>query len=126
MANIDYQRTLGETVQAARVRADLSLRDLAKIIAVSPSYLSDIENDRRTPSEEVLKELAKQLQIDFDNAMALAGRFGEKADRYLKRQPMAGVLFRKLSDVNASNEVLNKLINEVKGKDNHGDGRGAK
>lgn len=126
MANIDYQRTLGETVQAARVRADLSLRDLAKIIAVSPSYLSDIENDRRTPSEEVLKELAKQLQIDFDNAMALAGRFGEKADRYLKRQPMAGVLFRKLSDVNASNEVLNKLISEVKGNDNHGDGRGAK
>lgn len=126
MANTDYQRSLGETVQAARVRADLSLRDLAKMIAVSPSYLSDIENDRRTPSEEVLKELAKQLQIDFDDAMALAGRFGEKADRYLKRQPMAGVLFRKLSDVNAPAEVLNKLINEIENKAIRDDGRGFK
>ena len=110
---MDYQRTLGETVQAARIRADLSLRDLAKMMSVSPSNLSDIENDRRTPSEEVLSELAKQLHIDFDDVMALAGRFGEKADRYLKRQPMAGVLFRRLSDANAPTEVINKLINEV-------------
>ena len=33
--------------------------------------------------------------------MALAGRFGEDAERYLRRHPTAGALFRKLSETNA-------------------------
>jgi hypothetical protein len=45
--------------------------------------------------------------------MALAGRIGEDAQRYLRRQPAAGVLFRKLTETNAPEALLRKMIEEA-------------
>src|SRR5437868_625568 len=91
-------RSLGEVLRDARAGADLSLRELAKKLSITASYISDIENDRRVPSEEVLQQLAATLKLEFDNLMALAGRVGDDAERYLRNHPTAGVLFRKISD----------------------------
>ena len=46
--------TLGQRIQDARKRRDKTLRELAREIEVAPSYLSDIENDKRNPSDETL------------------------------------------------------------------------
>jgi transcriptional regulator with XRE-family HTH domain len=91
----------------------MTLRELAAATDSSPSYLSDIENDRRVPSEAVLRAIADTLGLDFDDLMASAGRFGENADRYLKRNPQAGVLFRRLSERNVAPEVIKRLMSEV-------------
>ncbi|MGK3962059.1 helix-turn-helix domain-containing protein [Sorangium sp. So ce118] len=106
-------RTLGEVLREARVQADLSLRDLAKKLSITPSYISDIENDRRVPSEEVLRGLANTFNLDFDHLMALAGRVGDQAERYLKHHPTAGVLFRRISDKRLPEEDLQKLVKTV-------------
>jgi hypothetical protein len=45
--------------------------------------------------------------------MALGGRFGEDAERYLRRHPTAGALFRKLSETNAPEDVLRKMLREA-------------
>lgn len=103
-------RTLGEFLRDARVAADLSLRDLAKQLDVSPSYLSDIENDRRVPAEDVVRALAEHLTLDADTLLAMAGRFGEETERYMKKHPAAGILFRKISSKNLSNDALQKLL----------------
>lgn len=89
---------------------DLSLRDLSKKLDLTPSYLSDIENDRRVPAEEALGQIASVLKLDFDLLMARAGRFGDDALRYMKRNPAAGVLFRRLAEQEAPGDVLDKLI----------------
>ncbi|MGA2120360.1 MAG: helix-turn-helix transcriptional regulator [Bryobacteraceae bacterium] len=102
--------TLGEAVHDARARLKLSLRDVAKSLAITPSYLSDIENDRRVPSEEVLRKLANFLGLDPDDLMALAGRFGEEAVRYMMKTPAAGMLFRRLAEVNASGDAIKELL----------------
>lgn len=106
----DRSETLGDRVRAARVAAGWSLRDLAKRLGKTPSYLSDIENDRRVPSEETLLGLSQLLGLDFDDLMAAAGRFGEDTDRYLRRQPTAGVLMRRLSQQNLDKEALETLL----------------
>jgi transcriptional regulator with XRE-family HTH domain len=103
-------RTLGEVIHDARVKLKLSLRDVAKKLDLTPSYLSDIENNRRIPSEEVLGRLAKLLHLDYDDLMARAGRFGEDAVRYLMRTPAAGVLFRRLAQEQASGDTIEKLL----------------
>lgn len=103
-------QTLGEIIREARIAKERSLRDVAKQLSITPSYMSDIENDRRIPSEEVLRELAKVLELDIDHVMALAGRFGENADRYMKKQPIAGVLFRKVAEDNLPEEDLRELL----------------
>lgn len=103
-------KTVGDVIHDARAKLNLSLRDVTKQLDITPSYLSDIENNRRVPSAEVLGKLAKLLQLDYDDLMARAGRLGEDAVRYMKRTPAAGVLFRRLAEGKASGETLQKLM----------------
>jgi transcriptional regulator with XRE-family HTH domain len=112
MANIRGE-TLGEVLRIARVGADLTLREMTAKLKITPSYLSDIENDRRVPSEEVLGQVASLLKLDIDDLMAMAGRVGEQAERYMKRHPTAGVLFRRISDKGLEEEQLKDLLATV-------------
>jgi transcriptional regulator with XRE-family HTH domain len=111
MANTNT--TLGDVIRKARVATDQSLREFARAVGITPSYQSDIENDRRVPSEDVLKKIADLLGLNYEELMALAGRFGEDASRYLRRHPTAGALFRKLSETNAPEDVLRKMLREA-------------
>ena len=106
-------RTLGDVIREARVAKGLGLRELARRVEKTPSYLSDIENDRRVPAEEVLGAIANKLGLDLDDLMARGGRIGEEAERYISRTPAAGVLMRKLSAANAPRDLLDKLAKVV-------------
>lgn len=101
--------TLGEWLRTARIAKGPSLRATAESLQVTPSYLSDIENDRRVPAEDVLQRLAGLLDLDPEEAMVRAGRFGEETERYLKRQPEAVRLFRRISEAKLSTEELRLL-----------------
>ncbi len=103
-------QTLGEIIREARLAKEKSLREVSKLLEITPSYMSDIENDRRVPSEEVLRNITNLLGLDFDHVMALAGRFGDNADRYMKKQPVAGVLFRRITENNLQEDELRELI----------------
>jgi transcriptional regulator with XRE-family HTH domain len=50
-------------------------------VEITPSYLSAIEYGRRVPSEDVLRKIAVQRSIEFDELMARSGRVGEEAER---------------------------------------------
>jgi transcriptional regulator with XRE-family HTH domain len=103
-------RTIGEVIHDRRATLKLSLRDLTKQLEITPSYLSDIENNRRVPSEQVLAKLADFLKLDYDDLMARAGRFGDDAVRYMKKTPAAGLLFRRLAEEQASRETVEEIL----------------
>jgi transcriptional regulator with XRE-family HTH domain len=105
--------TLGQQIRDARVAAGLSLRALARQLEVAPSYMNDIENDRRVPSEAVLRRIASELGLDADLLLAAAGRVGEGARQYIRAEPTAGVLFRRLSDARLDEQGLKKLLEEA-------------
>jgi len=96
----DAPQTLGDFIRSARVAADLSLRELARRIAKTPSYLSDIENDRRVPSEDVLAKIADAIGVPFEDLVVRAGRVGEAVQRLVRRSPEAVRLFRTAPDLN--------------------------
>jgi transcriptional regulator with XRE-family HTH domain len=56
--------TLGQFIRRIREGKDLTLRLVAKRARISPSYLSDIELDRRSFSPRTLIALSKALRID--------------------------------------------------------------
>ena len=101
---------LGEILRQARVSLGVSLRTFATQLDITPSYLSDIENDRRIPAEDVLERMADRLNLPFEDVMARAGRFGEQTERYVRRQPAAVKLFRRISEKDLSEEELAKII----------------
>lgn len=105
--------TLGTQIRDARVRAELSLRELARRIECAPSYLNDIEHDRRVPSELVLKKICAELELDEDRLLAAAGRLGEGAEEYLKANPTAGVLFRRVSGARLGESALSSLLKQA-------------
>lgn len=115
-------RTLGEHIRHARVHGkNLKLRELARQLDRAPSYINDIEYDRRTPSEDVLRQICEVLDLSVDDMMGLAGRLGEDADQYLRRTPAAGALFRKMSENDLTEDELRRLSSSVdriaKGRD---------
>jgi transcriptional regulator with XRE-family HTH domain len=107
---VNDNRTLGEVIHDARTNLKRSLRDVTKELDITPSYLSDIENNRRVPSEEVLSKLGTLLNLNYDDMMARAGRFGEDAVRYMMKTPAAGLLFRRLAEERATGETIEKLL----------------
>jgi len=109
----DREQSLGDRIRYARVGKGLALRELARRLDRAPSYLSDIEYDRRTPSEDVLREICEELSLDLDELLGLAGRLGDEADRYLRRNPTAGVLFRRVSEAGLGERDLQDLVTQV-------------
>ena len=104
---------LGDLINKARVAKRLSLRGLAREVGIVPSYLADIENDRRTPSESVLRRISAILDLDFDALMQQAGRLGEEAEHYLRQEKLAGQLFRRVAETNLDQEALQELLNKL-------------
>src|SRR5262245_49274485 len=69
---------LGDVINEARRAQRWSLRQLAEKVKkedgtpISPQYLNDIELNHRSPSTYVLRELARELALDFDKLLLLA------------------------------------------------------
>lgn len=105
--------SLGERIRDARVAHDRGLRDFARELEIAPSYLSDIENDRRVPAEPVLRTLADKLGLDFDELMSLGGRLGAETERYVRRVPEAARLFRRMAERQLDAEDLERLDSEI-------------
>ena len=62
--------TLGKRVRAARERSSLSLRELARRVGVSPSFMSQVELGRAAPSVGTLYAIARELGLSLDTLMA--------------------------------------------------------
>src|SRR5688572_12332566 len=84
---------LGDVINLARRGRRMTLRQLAAKVRkedgepVSPQYLNDIELNRRIPSTHVLSEIARELELDPDTLLRLAG-VGETVMReYLAEHP---------------------------------------
>ncbi len=89
--------TLGTYIRRARVRLGINLRELASRLAITPSYLSDIENDRRVPAHAVLEAISQHLGLDLNELLARAGRLDPETQEYLRRSPAAIRLFRRIA-----------------------------
>jgi len=89
-------KSLGETIQEARSRR-FKLREFARLLEVSPTHLSDVENNRRIPSEELLSQIAKHLGLELDDLLAAAGRVPADTLRFIEKHPEAISLFRKVT-----------------------------
>jgi len=114
MAASRSNKTLGAQIREARLRAEMPLRELARRLDRAPSYLNDIEHDRRVPSEAVLVQICTELsELDLERLLAAAGRVGEGAEEYLKANPTAGVLFRKVSGAGLGERHLKELLEKA-------------
>jgi transcriptional regulator with XRE-family HTH domain len=94
--------TLGQEIRRLRNEADETLRGFAKAVDVSAAHLSDIEHDRRRPSEALLRRIAKRLK-GVGATLAGLERYATGLDptlqEWVRTTPGARALLRKLLEL---------------------------
>ena len=57
--------TFGNYIRKLRIEAGLGLREVARMLEISPSYLNDIEKNKRSaPKSTITSKIAKILNAD--------------------------------------------------------------
>jgi transcriptional regulator with XRE-family HTH domain len=69
---------IGAYIRTQRENAKVSLRQLARTAGVSNPYLSQIERGLRTPSAEILQQIARGLRISAEVLYVRAGILEER------------------------------------------------
>jgi ribosome-binding protein aMBF1 (putative translation factor) len=78
----------GAFVRREREAKEIGLREMAKMIGVSPTYLSKVERDEFPPPvEDKVKAIAKIINCDADELLARAGRVSSDLSDIIKRRP---------------------------------------
>jgi transcriptional regulator with XRE-family HTH domain len=78
----------GEFVRRKREAKEIGLREMAKMIGVSPTYLSKIERDEfPPPAEDKVRNIAGVLGLDADELLALAGRVASDLTDIIRDRP---------------------------------------
>jgi len=103
----------GDRLRRLREARRLSVRRLARLVAVSPSYLSRIERSHvPPPSERTIARIARTLMIEADELLATAGRVPEDVGARLLRRPRLMAKLVRLADA-LPDEKLDELCGEL-------------
>jgi transcriptional regulator with XRE-family HTH domain len=83
------EEKFGEFVRRLREAKGIGLREMAKMIGVSPTYLSKVERDEFSPPvEDKVRTIAKLLGCDVDDLLARGGRVSSEITDIIKRRPV--------------------------------------
>src|SRR5262245_2082478 len=79
----------GEFVRREREAKRIGLREMAKMIGVSPTYLSMVERDVfAPPAEDKVRAIAQVIGCDVDELLARADRVASDLSEIIKRHPV--------------------------------------
>jgi transcriptional regulator with XRE-family HTH domain len=79
----------GEFIRRERERKQIGLREMAKMIGISPTYLSKVERDEYPPpAEDRVKAIAEIIGCDADDLLARGGRVSSDLTQIIKDRPL--------------------------------------
>lgn len=116
MSTASHQRhTFGPTVRALRQEKGIGLRELARRVGMSPTYLTQIEKDECPVPEERVVAFARALEQDADEFLALAGRVASDVDEIIRSRPRATANFLRVAS-RLSDEEWAQLTQQIQEK----------
>jgi len=103
----------GAFVRRQREAREIGLREMAKMIGVSPTYLSKVERDEfPPPAEDKVRKIAEIIDCDADELLARAGRVSSDLSDIIKQRPRElAALLRTTKGLTA--DALTKLANQA-------------
>jgi len=82
------RKSFGALVRREREAKEIGLREMAKKIGVSPTYLSKVERDEFPPPvEDKVRKIAEIIDRDADELLALAGRVASDLTDIIRQRP---------------------------------------
>ena len=102
MAYMEPRRvTLGSEIRHLRTMVGTSLRKFALAVGVSAPHLSDIELDRRRPSKDLLKRIARELRPvggTHRHLERLDARFESDLQEWVMQNPEVRLMLRRVKE----------------------------
>jgi transcriptional regulator with XRE-family HTH domain len=95
-----------------RTLRGLGLRETARRIGVSATFISRVENQNALPGEDVISKLAVLLDDDFDVLMQLAGRVARDVEAVVKADIAMPALVRRMRDQGISADALLRMLDK--------------
>jgi hypothetical protein len=111
-------KSFGALVRREREAKGIGLREMAKMIRVSPTYLSKVERDEfAPPAEDKVKAIANIIGCDSDDLLALAGRVASDLSGIIKQQPRGMATFLRAAKGLTAEELEKLAIAARKAKE---------
>lgn len=109
--------TLGKKIRELREAKGYTLREFALQAGVSSPFLSDLERDKRRPTDETLMAIAKKLSVTFEELKEFDGRINDEVKEWLNEKPLMGTLMRKMVQMSPAkrDELVSKIQQVVEG-----------
>lgn len=116
MAMEKVAKGFGPTVRAWREEKEIGLRRFAEQVEMSPTYLSKVERgDFPPPGEEKILAIAKVLDKDPDELLALAGRVASDLGEIIQQKPKEMATFLRAARGLGASEI-ERLTRQVEKK----------
>jgi HTH-type transcriptional regulator, competence development regulator len=115
------KKRFGPLLREARIAKGYSLRKFAELVGVSPTYLSQVEQENvMPPTADRVKRMADLLEESADEWIALAGRVPEDVPGLIRQQPTEmPKLLREASGL--SSKQLQELMDQIRRIKEEGD-----
>ena len=122
MVNEFAGQTFGQALRALRMEKNVTLRDMARRVDLTPTYLSQVEQDKFSPpTEERIKQMGLILDLaqeQVDQLVAMAGRVPQDLHDVLDEHPHEMASFLRTArgltaeDIRQLTEEAEKLKNK--------------
>jgi len=104
----------GPFLRKLRIKKGLGQRELATKIGIAPSYLNDIEKEKRSaPKQIIIKKISKILNADINTLNDLAGiskgNVAPDINEYIKNNPSIVSLIRSFKQNDFSDDQINSI-----------------
>ena len=115
------EENFGPYIRKLRINLNITQRDLAKRAGIAPSYLNDLEKEKRSaPKLAVIKKISNILKTDFNKLSDLAGNSKKEIapdlSDFIQKNPKIVSLLRSIKEKNLSNEQLSDIENSINKK----------
>ncbi|WP_286161268.1 helix-turn-helix transcriptional regulator [Clostridium sp. KNHs214] len=112
----------GDFITQKREEKQITLREMAKKLGITPPYLSDVEKDRRNPFDlEKLEILANILMLSEEDKTIMLDLAGKKRNEvapdlpeYIMERDYVSAALRTARDLDAGEEEWLEFVKELK------------
>jgi transcriptional regulator with XRE-family HTH domain len=110
---------LGQEIRRRRLAAGISLRGLAAKLGISAAHLSDIEHNRRRPSEKLLEGIASELQVvgaTFADLEMLVTGLDRETREWAASTPGARAVLRRVLESGRRPDEIVRVLDKAFGR----------
>ena len=115
---VKNKKAFGPFIRELRIKYDLSQRKFAQKIGIAPSYLNDIEKEKRSaPKQIVIKKISTLLKTNLNNLNDLAGiskkEIAPDISAFIEQNPKVVSLLRSIKDNNLKDDEIINLESSI-------------